>query len=68
MQEIAEEQMKSDAGNVHDEDKSGIVLVTCKDERTCLELQECILKGPCQVIVRVLNEVSINLYSTTLLL
>jgi DNA excision repair protein ERCC-4 len=71
LQEIAEEQMKSDAGNVHDEDKSdehGIVLVTCKDERTCLQLQECILKGPCQVIVRVLNEVSINLYSTTLLL
>lgn len=53
MQEIAEQQMKSSAGNVHDEDKndeSGIVLVSCKDERTCLQLQECILKGPCQVM------------------
>ncbi|AQK60718.1 DNA repair endonuclease UVH1 [Zea mays] len=53
LQEIAEQRMKSSAGNVHDEDKndeSGIVLVSCKDERTCLQLQECILKGPCQVM------------------
>lgn len=71
MQEIAEQRMKSSAGNVHDEDKndeSGIVLVSCKDERTCLQLQECILKGPCQVIVQVLNEASINLYITSSLL
>lgn len=66
LQEIAEEQMKGDPENINDEDKrdeSGIVLVTCKDERTCFQLQECILRGPCQVI-----EISINLYSTTLLL
>ncbi|KAJ1299243.1 hypothetical protein BS78_01G517000 [Paspalum vaginatum] len=53
LQEIAEEQIARDAENVQDGDKSdesGIVLVTCKDERTCLQLQECISKGPRQVM------------------
>uniref|UniRef100_A0ACD5ZPR0 Uncharacterized protein n=1 Tax=Avena sativa TaxID=4498 RepID=A0ACD5ZPR0_AVESA len=48
LQEIAEEQRKGDA--VVHEDESGIVLVACKDERSCLQLQECISKGPQQVM------------------
>ncbi|KAF8780291.1 hypothetical protein HU200_001969 [Digitaria exilis] len=50
LQEIAEEQTKGDGDNLQDEDDSGIVLVTCKDERTCFQLQECISKGPHQVM------------------
>lgn len=53
LEEIAEEQIEGVPENVQDEEKSdesGIVLVTCKDERTCLQLQECISKGPCQVM------------------
>ncbi|KAL6648996.1 hypothetical protein ACP70R_013220 [Stipagrostis hirtigluma subsp. patula] len=53
LEEIAEEQMKGDGENAQDEDKSdenGIVLVACKDERSCLQLQECISKGPHQVM------------------
>lgn len=50
MQEIAEEQMKGDHENAQDEDESGIVLVTCKDERTCFQLQECISKDPHKVM------------------
>ncbi|XP_034572196.1 DNA repair endonuclease UVH1 isoform X2 [Setaria viridis] len=46
LQEIAEEQTKGDGENAQAEDESGIVLVTCKDERTCFQLQECISKGP----------------------
>ncbi|PUZ43323.1 hypothetical protein GQ55_9G652400 [Panicum hallii var. hallii] len=46
LQEIAEEQMKGDRENAQDEDESGIVLVTCKDELTCFQLQECISKDP----------------------
>lgn len=65
MQEIAEEQMKGDGENAQGEDESGIVLVTCKDELTCFQLQECILKGPHKVAVQPLNEASINLQITT---
>ncbi|CAL4920269.1 unnamed protein product [Urochloa decumbens] len=50
LQEIAEEHMKGDDDNAQDEDKNSIVLVTCKDERTCFQLQECISKGPHKVI------------------
>ncbi|CAM0149530.1 unnamed protein product [Urochloa decumbens] len=50
LQEIAEEQMKGYDDNAQDEDKSSIVLVTCKDERTCFQLQECISKGPHKVM------------------
>uniref|UniRef100_A0A0D9VN72 ERCC4 domain-containing protein n=1 Tax=Leersia perrieri TaxID=77586 RepID=A0A0D9VN72_9ORYZ len=55
LQEIAEEQTKGDSENVMpvDEDRineSGIVLVACKDERSCLQLQECISKGSHQVM------------------
>ncbi|CAN6314366.1 unnamed protein product [Urochloa humidicola] len=50
LQEIAEEQTKPDGDNAQDEDGCGIVLVTCKDERTCFQLQECISKGPHKVM------------------
>ncbi|KAL6847719.1 hypothetical protein ACP4OV_022507 [Aristida adscensionis] len=53
LQEIAEEQAKGDGENAQGEDKSdesGIVLVACKDERSCLQLQECISKGSHQVM------------------
>ncbi|XP_051205942.1 DNA repair endonuclease UVH1 [Lolium perenne] len=51
LQEIAEEQRKGD-GVVHEDEssESGIVLVACKDERSCLQLQECISKSPQQVM------------------
>ncbi|KAM0888138.1 hypothetical protein ACQ4PT_028499 [Festuca glaucescens] len=51
LKEIAEEQRKGD-GIVHEDEssESGIVLVACKDERSCLQLQECISKSPQQVM------------------
>ncbi|KAF0930707.1 hypothetical protein E2562_034645 [Oryza meyeriana var. granulata] len=56
LQEIAEEQAKGDGDNitpVHEDriNERGVVLVACKDERSCLQLQECISKGSHQVIV-----------------
>ncbi|KAE8818498.1 DNA repair endonuclease UVH1 [Hordeum vulgare] len=51
LQEIAEEQRKGDAVVHEDENNEcGIVLVACKDERSCLQLQECILRSPHQVM------------------
>ncbi|KAF3448232.1 hypothetical protein FNV43_RR08945 [Rhamnella rubrinervis] len=32
------------------EDDSGIVLVACKDERSCMQLEECITNGPQKVM------------------
>ncbi|XBH59213.1 hypothetical protein VPH35_080506 [Triticum aestivum] len=51
LQEIAEEQRKGD-GVVHEDENNecGIVLVACKDERSCLQLQECISRSPQQVM------------------
>ncbi|XP_062217154.1 DNA repair endonuclease UVH1 isoform X4 [Phragmites australis] len=54
LQEIAEEQTKGNGENAQDgdtNDESGIVLVTCKDERSCLQLQEYISKGSHQVML-----------------
>lgn len=61
LQELSEEQRKVDGENVqhvHEDEsnESGIVLVACKDERSCLQLQECISKGPHQVTIEVLNK------------
>uniref|UniRef100_A0A0E0K7G9 ERCC4 domain-containing protein n=1 Tax=Oryza punctata TaxID=4537 RepID=A0A0E0K7G9_ORYPU len=55
LQEIAEEQAKGNGDNVnpvHEDgiNESGIVLVACKDERSCVQLQECISKGSHQVM------------------
>eukprot|EP00268_Persea_americana_P016572 TRINITY_DN1785_c0_g1_i4.p1 TRINITY_DN1785_c0_g1~~TRINITY_DN1785_c0_g1_i4.p1 ORF type:complete len:1002 (-),score=229.82 TRINITY_DN1785_c0_g1_i4:601-3606(-) len=37
--------------NVEDAgDDSGIVLVACKDERTCMQLEDCIMMGPQKVM------------------
>lgn len=33
------------------EDKTDIVLLACKDERSCLQLQDCIFNGPQKVYV-----------------
>jgi DNA excision repair protein ERCC-4 len=30
-------------------DSTDIVMVACKDERSCLQLEDCIFKGPHQV-------------------
>ncbi|CAM0871316.1 unnamed protein product [Alopecurus aequalis] len=51
LQEIAEEQRKG-YGVAHEDEiyENGIVLVVCKDERSCLQLQECISKSPQQVM------------------
>lgn len=32
-----------------EEDDSGIVLVACRDERSCMQLEECITNGPQKV-------------------
>ena len=32
-----------------EENDSGIVLVACKDERSCMQLEECILNSPQKV-------------------
>jgi hypothetical protein len=60
LQEIAEEQRKGD-GVVHEDEssESGIVLVACKDERSCLQLQECISKSPQQVTCRLSTAVAL---------
>ncbi|XP_037427001.1 DNA repair endonuclease UVH1-like isoform X2 [Triticum dicoccoides] len=51
LQEIAEEQRKEDGVVPEDENNEcGIVLVACKDERSCLQLQECISRTPQQVM------------------
>ncbi|KAE8651467.1 DNA repair endonuclease UVH1 [Cucumis sativus] len=34
-----------------DKDSSGIVLVACKDERSCMQLEECIMNNP-QMVLR----------------
>ncbi|KAL6961719.1 DNA repair endonuclease uvh1 [Sarracenia purpurea var. burkii] len=33
-----------------EEDDNGIVLVACKDERSCMQLEDCITKGPQKVV------------------
>ncbi|XP_023533835.1 DNA repair endonuclease UVH1-like [Cucurbita pepo subsp. pepo] len=33
-----------------DKDSSGIVLVACKDERSCMQLEECIMNNPQKVL------------------
>lgn len=34
-----------------EEDNNGIVLVACKDERSCMQLEDCIIKGPHKVFI-----------------
>lgn len=34
-----------------EEDKNGIVLVACKDELSCMQLEDCIVKGPHKVFI-----------------
>lgn len=67
LQEIAEEQRKGD-GVVHDDENNecGIVLVACKDERSCLQLQECISRSPQQVTAVCLECSQINLIAQLL--
>ncbi|XP_073002094.1 DNA repair endonuclease UVH1 isoform X2 [Typha latifolia] len=55
LEEIEEEQRKESQltgqPTVKDEgNNSDIILVACKDERSCLQLEDCILKGPRQVM------------------
>lgn len=51
LQEIAEEQRKGDGAVPEVEsNESGIVLLACKDERSCLQLQDCISKSPHKVM------------------
>lgn len=46
LEEIEEERQKQGLS----EDDSGIVLVACKDERSCMQLEECITNGPKKVM------------------
>ncbi|XP_057511388.1 DNA repair endonuclease UVH1 isoform X1 [Actinidia eriantha] len=55
LEEIAEEREKQALSRVEpvvdgEEDDSGIVLVACKDERSCMQLEDCITKGPHKVM------------------
>lgn len=56
MEEIEEDRRKniqSDGGEKVEEgtgDLSEIVLVACKDERACLQLEDCISKSPHKVL------------------
>ncbi|XAR70551.1 hypothetical protein NMG60_11027444 [Bertholletia excelsa] len=55
LEEIKEERNKhamSEGDPVIDgeEDNNGIVLVACKDERSCMQLEDCITKGPDKVM------------------
>lgn len=34
-----------------EEDDNGIVLVACKDERSCMQLENCIMNGPQKVLL-----------------
>lgn len=57
LEEIEEERQKralSSEGEFTVEDAgddSGIVLVACKDERACMQLEDCIMMGPQKVNV-----------------
>ncbi|XP_024030660.1 DNA repair endonuclease UVH1 isoform X2 [Morus notabilis] len=46
LEEIEEERQKQGLS----EDDCGIVLVACKDERSCMQLEECITAGPKKVM------------------
>ncbi|XP_059657679.1 DNA repair endonuclease UVH1 [Cornus florida] len=51
LKEIEDERKKQvlsrkECGVEGEEDDNGIVLVACKDERTCMQLEDCIMKGP----------------------
>lgn len=55
LEEIEEERQKrlsEGEENLLESDKesSGIVLVACKDERSCMQLEECIMNSPQKVI------------------
>ncbi|KAL5728439.1 DNA repair endonuclease uvh1 [Ranunculus cassubicifolius] len=54
LEEIEEERQKQDLmGREHAEgveDDSFMVLVACKDERSCMQLEDCIKKGPQQTM------------------
>ncbi|CAN1333848.1 DNA repair endonuclease UVH1 [Linum perenne] len=51
LEEIEEERTKQNANMVEtDESDSGIVLVACKDERSCMQLEDCMTNGPLKVM------------------
>ncbi|XP_015896676.3 DNA repair endonuclease UVH1 isoform X1 [Ziziphus jujuba] len=55
LEEIEEEILKQASGGEEllvggEEDNSGIVLVACKDERSCMQLEECLTNGPQKVM------------------
>ncbi|KAI8531221.1 hypothetical protein RHMOL_Rhmol11G0120200 [Rhododendron molle] len=56
LEEIEEEREKHPLSRVDpviegEEDDDGIVLVACKDERSCMQLEDCIIKGPHKVFI-----------------
>ncbi|KAJ6851610.1 putative DNA repair endonuclease UVH1 [Iris pallida] len=55
LEEIEEERQKEDLSReghieIDDGGNSDIVLVACKDERSCLQLEDCIMKSPRKVM------------------
>jgi DNA excision repair protein ERCC-4 len=54
LEEIEEERQKQALSREEllveaEEDDSGVVLVACKDEHSCMQLEECILNSPKKV-------------------
>ncbi|XP_058084738.1 DNA repair endonuclease UVH1 [Magnolia sinica] len=53
IEEERQKQAQSSEGELTVEDAgddSGIVLIACKDERSCMQLEDCIMKGPEKVM------------------
>ncbi|CAH8358096.1 unnamed protein product [Eruca vesicaria subsp. sativa] len=48
--EIQEEREKQTLSEEDDSDNNGIVLVACKDERSCMQLEDCIANNPQKVM------------------
>lgn len=59
LEEIEEEREKRHLSMVEpviegEEDDNGIVLVACKDEFSCMQLEDCIIKGPHKVFQQII--------------
>lgn len=56
LEEIEAERKKQESSSdeiviENEDDSNGIVLVACKDEHSCMQLEDCITNGPKKVIL-----------------
>jgi DNA excision repair protein ERCC-4 len=49
LEETQEERLKQAFSEEDNSDNNGIVLVACKDERSCMQLEDCITNNPQKV-------------------